>query len=203
MLLEIVHYNSSVLRQKGVRVPVFDGNIARLAADMIATMHEAAGIGLAAQQVGRALQFCVIDLRETDRDFYWELNGVQTPLDLIMPMALANPVIEPLPSEKTVYEEGCLSFPGIRGDVSRPDRIRVTFQDTQGTSHTLMCNGLFARCIQHEFDHLQGTLFIDRRDKAIRRPLELSIKALADQTKAAALEAAGKLGAAPVSSEAK
>ena len=131
MPLAIVHYNSAVLRQKGAPVAAFDADLARLAADMIATMHAARGIGLAAQQIGRALQFCVIDLRDTDRDFYWELDGVQTPLDLIMPMALANPVVEVLPSEKTIYEEGCLSFPEIHGDVARPDRVRVTYQDTR------------------------------------------------------------------------
>ena len=185
MPLAIVHYNSSVLRQKGAPVTAFDADLARLAADMIATMHAARGIGLAAQQIGRALQFCVIDLRDTDRDFYWELDGAQTPLDLIMPMALANPVVEVLPSEKTIYEEGCLSFPEIHGDVARPDRIRVTYQDTQGTSHTLLCNGLLGRCIQHEVDHLNGTLFIDRMDKATRRPIERAIKQLAEQTKSA------------------
>lgn len=186
MTLAIVHYNSPVLRQKGAPVTAFDSELAKLAADMIETMHAARGIGLAAQQIGRALQFCVIDLRETDREFTWELDGAQPPLELIMPMALANPKVETLPSARTIYEEGCLSFPDIRGDVARPDLVRVTFQDAQGTPHTLVCNGLFGRCIQHEVDHLNGTLFIDRMDKATRRPLERSIAKLADETKAAA-----------------
>ncbi len=186
MSLAIVHYNSPVLRQKGAAVAVFDAALAKLAADMVATMHAAHGIGLAAQQIGRALQLCVVDLRETDRDFYWELDGSQPPLELIMPMVIANPKVEVLPSEKTSYEEGCLSFPDIRGDVVRPDRIRVTYQDAQGVAHTLVCNGLFGRCIQHEVDHLNGTLFIDRMDKAARRPIERAIAALAAQTKAAA-----------------
>lgn len=186
MSLAIVHYNSSVLRQKGAPVAAFDSDLVRLAADMVETMHAARGIGLAAQQIGRALQLCVIDLRETDRDFTWELDGAQPPLELIMPMVLANPKVELLPSAKTSYEEGCLSFPEIRGEISRPDLIRVTFQDAQGTPHTLLCNGLFGRCVQHEVDHLNGTLFIDRMDKATRRDLERDIKALADQTKAAA-----------------
>jgi len=185
MPLAIVQYNSSVLRQKGAPIATFDADLARLAADMIATMHAAHGIGLAAQQIDRALQFCVIDLRDTDRDFYWELDGAHTPLDLIMPMALANPVVEVLPSEKIVYEEGCLSFPNIHGDVARPDRIRVTYQDTLGTPHALFCDGLLGRCIQHEVDHLNGTLFIDRMDKATRRPIERAIKELGDATKAA------------------
>lgn len=185
MSLAIVHYNATVLRQKGAPVTTFDADLAKLAADMVKTMHEARGIGLAAQQIGKALQLCVVDLRETDRDFSWELDGAQAPLELIMPMVIANPKVETLPSAKTSYEEGCLSFPDIRGDVFRPDLIRVTFQDAQGTPHTLLCNGLFGRCIQHEVDHLNGTLFIDRMEKGARRPIEKAIKALADQTKAA------------------
>lgn len=183
MSLAIVHYNASVLRQKGEPVTVFDAGLTKLAADMVATMHDARGIGLAAQQIGRALQLCVVDLRDTDRDFSWELDGAQPPLELIMPMVIANPKVEILPSAKTVYEEGCLSFPDIRGDVARPDLVRVTFQDAQGTPHILVCNGLFGRCIQHEVDHLNGTLFIDRMDKGARRPIERAIKELADKTK--------------------
>ncbi len=184
MTLAIVHYNAPVLRQKGAPVAAFDADLVRLAADMVATMHDARGIGLAAQQIGRAIQLCVVDMRETDRDFSWVLDGAQAPLELIMPLVLANPKVELLPSAKTSYEEGCLSFPEIRGDISRPDLVRVTFQDAQGTPHTLTCNGLFGRCIQHEVDHLNGTLFIDRMDKAARRPLERAIAALAEQTKA-------------------
>ena len=185
MSLAIVHYNAPVLRQKGEAITVFDQTLAKLAADMIVTMHAAAGIGLAAQQIGRAIQLCVVDLRNTDRDFYWEQDGAQPPLELIMPMVLANPKVEFLPSEKLPYEEGCLSFPEIRGDVERPNRIRVSYQDAQGTPHTLVCNGLFARCIQHEADHLNGTLFIDRMDKSVRRGIERAIKALAEKTKTA------------------
>lgn len=184
MPLAIVHYNASVLRQKGEPVTRFDAELAQFGAQMVATMHAARGIGLAAQQVGRAWQFCVLDLRDTDRDFSWELDGSQPPLELIMPMMMANPKVEFLPSAKTSYEEGCLSFPEIRGDVARPDLIRVTYQDAQGTPHTLLCNGLFGRCVQHEVDHLNGTLFIDRMDKGTRRKIEREIKVLADATKA-------------------
>jgi peptide deformylase len=183
MSLAIVHYNAPVLRQKGAVVAVFDSALVQLAADMVATMHAAKGIGLAAQQIGRALQLCVVDLRETDRDFYWELDGAQPPLELIMPLVVVNPKVELLPSEKLPYEEGCLSFPEIRGDIERPDRIRATFQDAQGTPHTLTCNGLLARCIQHEVDHLNGTLFIDRMSKTVRRQVERTIKALAEKSK--------------------
>jgi peptide deformylase len=197
MSLAIVHYNASVLRQKGAPITRFDATLAQLAHNMIATMHSARGIGLAAQQVGHALQLCVIDLRETDREFSWELNGAQTPLELFMPAVLVNPKVEVLPSEKISYEEGCLSFPDIRGDILRPNLIRVTYQDLQGTPHLLVCNGLLGRCIQHEVDHLNGTLFIDRMGKGVRRPLEREIAALAEKTKLAAAD--GKSASAPCS----
>jgi peptide deformylase len=188
MALPIVHYNDPILRKKGARVTVFDAALARLAEEMTAAMHAAEGIGLAAQQIGRALQLCVVDLRAVKNDFGWELDGARPPLELLMPLAVVNPAVIPLPSEDTVYEEGCLSFPGIRGDVARPDMVRVNFQDLHGVPHVLLCTGLFARCLQHEADHLNGVLYIDRMGKKIRAGLEDAIKALARTTR----EAAGK-----------
>lgn len=185
MLLPIVRYNQPVLRKKGAPVAVFDAALRQLADDMVETMHEAEGIGLAAQQIGRAIQFCVVDLRPTDAEFDWELDGRKPPLDLFMPLAIANPKITALPGEKTSYEEGCLSFPGIRGDVIRPDVIRVEFQDAFGTAHTLTCTGLFSRCIQHEADHLNGVLFIDQMAKRVVTGLKDELKALEKETKAA------------------
>jgi peptide deformylase len=183
MVLPIVHYNDSVLRKKGVKVATFDATLGKLAADMIDTMHDAHGIGLAAQQIGLALQLCVVDLREFDGDFNWELDGSRPPLELIMPLVLANPEVKKLPSDETVYEEGCLSFPKIRGDVIRPDAISVKFQDANGTPHTLVCDGMFSRCIQHENDHLQGVLFIDRMEKKVRGKIDKAVKDLASATK--------------------
>jgi len=185
MPLRIVHYDDPVLRKKGAKVATFDAALRKLAADMVETMHSAHGIGLAAQQIGQAIQLCVVDLRDTDRDFDWELDGSRPPLDLFMPMVLVNPELEVVPEPTTSYEEGCLSFPEIRGDVVRPDEIAVKYQDEHGTRHTLRCNGLFARCIQHEADHLNGVLFIERMDKATRERLEPSLKALKKQTREA------------------
>jgi peptide deformylase len=187
MPLRIVHYNDPVLRKKGARVTAFDAALGTLVAEMVATMHAAAGIGLAAQQVGQAIQLCVIDLREVEPDFKWELDGARPPLDLIMPMTLANPeIIVARGTERYLYEEGCLSFPKIRGDIERPDAITVKFHDERGISHTLSCDGLFARCIQHEVDHLNGVLFIDRMDKKVRTTVDEAVKTLAKATREAA-----------------
>lgn len=195
MVLPIVHYNDSILRTKGALVTVFDAALTELGRDMVETMKAAHGIGLAAQQIGRAMQFCVVDLREADPDdFDYELDGNRPPVELFMPMLIANPQITVLPSEKDSYEEGCLSFPDIRGDVVRPDEIEVKFQDAQGVPHVLVCNGLLSRCIQHEADHLNGTLFIDRMSKRTRAAIDRAIKALAEKTKAAA-EGDGATGA--------
>ena len=186
MALRIVHYNEPVLHTKGEKVNVFDAALKKLAEEMIDAMHDAAGIGLAAQQVGRSLQLCVVDLRESDADFSWELDGKRLPLDLFMPLVLANPKVTVQPGTiETVYEEGCLSFPEIRGDVVRPDAITVKFQDQHGIPHTLVCDGLFSRCIQHEVDHLNGVLFIERMDKKTRAKIADDVKTLAQETKAA------------------
>jgi len=183
MALKIVHYGNPILHKKGEKVTAFDAELARLADEMVAAMHEAEGIGLAAQQVGLARQFCVIDLRGTDSDFTYQLDGTSPPLELVMPMALVNPAVEVTPEPTTNYEEGCLSFPDIRGDVVRPDAIRVQFRDLQGQPHEMFCNGLLARCIQHEVDHLNGVLFIDRMTKAVLAPLSDDLRALKKKTR--------------------
>jgi peptide deformylase len=184
MSLQIVHYNNPILRKKGAKVTVFDAPLAEFARQMIAAMHQAEGIGLAAQQVGRAIQVCVVDLRGTDADFAGELDGGHPPRDLYMPMVLVNPELTVTPGTlEEDSEEGCLSFPGIRGDVKRPVAITVRFQDEHGAPHLLACDGLLARCIQHEADHLHGILFTDRMKKKLRAELDESIRALSKKTR--------------------
>ena len=112
MSLQIVHYSDPILRRKGDKVTAFDASLARFASEMLATMHAAGGIGLAAQQVGRAVQLCVIDLRRAEADFNWELDGVKLPLDLWMPTTIANPELRVVRgTDEYLDEEGCLSFP--------------------------------------------------------------------------------------------
>jgi peptide deformylase len=180
MALPIVRFNEPVLRRKGGKVTVFDAELARFAADMVEAMRAAEGIGLAAQQVGRALQLCVVDLRRSDAEFAYELDGARPPRELFMPLVIANPQVDvPRRTPASVSEEGCLSFPGIRGDVARPERIEVRFSDEAGRAHFLACDGLLARCIQHEVDHLNGVLFIDRMDRKARAAIEGALKDLA------------------------
>jgi peptide deformylase len=185
MNLEIVHYNDPVLRRKGEKVTAFDDKLAVFAEQMIHAMHEARGIGLAAQQVGRAIQMCAVDLRSAEADFDWKLDGAKPPLELIMPMVLVNPkVILAKKPPLAVLEEGCLSFPDIRGDVERAQALTAMYSDQHGLAHVLECTGLFARCILHEVDHLNGILFIDRMAKPVRELIDEAVKALAKQTRA-------------------
>ncbi len=186
MVLKIVHFNEPVLRKKGAKVTVFNKALGQLADDMIETMHEAEGIGLAAQQIGQAIQLCVVDLRPSEAEFDWEFDGARPPLELFMPMAIVNPELTVVPKPTTSYEEGCLSFPDIRGDVIRPDEVTVKFQDTAGHAHVLRCNGLLSRCIQHEVDHLNGVLYIDHMEKDVLALIDPELKALKKQTREAA-----------------
>jgi peptide deformylase len=186
MPLRIVQFNEPILRKKGVKISAFNAALKRLAEDMIDAMHGAEGIGLAAQQVGQAIQLCVVDLRPVEAKFDWEYDGTRPPLELFMPLALVNPEISVVPDPETVYEEGCLSFPQIRGDVVRPDEIAVKFKDTSGHAHVLRCTGLLARCIQHEVDHLNGILYIDHMDKETLAAIDPELKALKKRTREAA-----------------
>jgi peptide deformylase len=103
-----------------------------------------------------------------------------------MPMIVVNPRITPRETATSAtVEEGCLSFPDIRGDVARPDAVTVKFRDERGIAHALTCDGLLARCLQHEADHLNGVLFIDRMTKKVRAAIDPEVKALARQSRAA------------------
>ncbi len=188
MPLNIVRFNQPILRKKGAKITAFNAALKKLADEMIATMHAAEGIGLAAQQIGQAIQLCVVDLRPVEAEFDWEYDGARPPLELFMPLVLVNPEVTPVPEPETVYEEGCLSFPQIRGDVVRPDEITVKFKDAGGHAHILRCNGLLARCVQHEVDHLNGVLYIDHMDKATLLAIDPELKALKKLTR----ESAGK-----------
>lgn len=184
MQLRVTQYGEPVLRQAGKKVEVFDQELLNLVSDMIETMYAEEGVGLAAQQVNKALMLFVMDVSHLpDEELDYQLDGLRQPIDLIMPMALVNPEVAVLAGRKVIGEEGCLSFPNIRGDVPRADAIQVKFQDTNGKPHTLVCSGWFARVIQHELDHLHGRLFIDLMDKRQLRTIDSKIKRLKQNTR--------------------
>jgi peptide deformylase len=191
MILPVVKYGHPVLRQKGARIEAVTLEIKQLIADMFETMYASKGIGLAAQQVGKALQLTVLDLRAvTDRPSTLELKGKPAELDAIMPLVLINPEITPI-GDPVVGPEGCLSFPEMYGDISRPESVEVKALNEKGKPIEFRCGGLLARAVQHEADHLNGILFIDRMDRKTKSELRDELDALQAETKAA-LEAAKK-----------
>lgn len=181
MILRVTQYGEPILREVGQSITEFDKSLVELANDMVDTMYDEEGIGLAAQQVNRALQICVLDVRPpegVDVPFDYTLDGKKPPLDLIMPMAIINPRVTIIDPSEDVYEEGCLSFPGVNGKVNRPVGVRCEYQDTEGKAHVVEADGLFGRCILHEVDHLNGKLFIDLMDKRDLKNNESKIKKL-------------------------
>ncbi|MCP9799146.1 MULTISPECIES: peptide deformylase [unclassified Cyanobium] len=146
--LEIHKLGSKELRAPARRISKVDASVRDLARDMLRSMYTAKGIGLAAPQVGVHRQLLVIDL---------DLEEAATP-----PLVLINPEITAAGASFNTYEEGCLSIPGVYLDVVRPSVVEVTYRDETGRPRRLKADGLLARCIQHEMDHLQGVLFVDR-----------------------------------------
>lgn len=179
MVLPIVQYAHPVLRQKGRRVEAVDERICQLAADMIETMNDANGIGLAAQQIGQALQLCVVDVLPLakDRPSALLVDGAEQDLATWMPLVLLNPEIV-LSSDRDTMSEGCLSFPDINGHVLRSKRIQVKAGLLDGRQVAFEATGMLARCIQHEVDHLNGVLFIDRMNSATRASINGRLKRL-------------------------
>jgi peptide deformylase len=157
-------YGDPVLRQKAVDVTIFDRNLAQLAETMFEVMYENDGIGLAANQVGLLSRLIVLDVSLDDE------NRVR--------MALANPRILTRAGEDTA-EEGCLSIPDVRADVTRPDVLTVEAESLDGKTIRFEAEGLLARAIQHEIDHLDGVLFIDRISATRRKLLEGRLKEIA------------------------
>lgn len=158
-----------MLRTPATPIAVVDDAIRALGREMVNIMRASDGVGLAAQQIGETRAICVI---EVPPDYDLDDDGQPLNPGLVMPMVLINPVIS-APSKKEVSrEEGCLSFPDVRGNISRPHGIHVQFLDEQGRQVDLDVVGFTARVIQHEVDHLNGVLFIDRMSAAKRLMLK-------------------------------
>ena len=191
MILDVVKYGHPALRQKGARIEKVTPEIKKLAADMFETMQTNHGIGLAAQQVGQALQLTVIDVREAkDRPSWLELDGQPAAVNEFMPLVLINPELKP-GGEPATGGEGCLSFPEIFAEITRPELVEVKALNEKGKPVEFRCGGLLARVVQHEVDHLNGILFIDRMSRKTKEELRPELDELQAKTRAE-LESAGK-----------
>ena len=183
MILSISQYGDPILRAKGKQIEKIDDHIRELAANMIETMQAANGIGLAAQQVGEALQLTVLDVSQIeDRPSTLQVNGKDVDPTASMPLVLINPEIE-LGGETEIGTEGCLSFPEITGQIERAESTMTRAQNLEGDKIEIVASGLLARAIQHEVDHLNGILFIDRMNSAAKAALSSRLKRLQKQTK--------------------
>ncbi len=160
MILPVYTYNHAVLKQKTSQIDELSDELNTLIDDMFATMYNANGIGLAANQIGKGLALTVIDVQDSDDDD----NATSEQLVLI------NPVIEAFSDEEEEFEEGCLSLPDLRDVVIRPSAIQVRFLDRMMKEQVREVDGILARVMQHEIDHLNGIYFYERLSP-IRRTL--------------------------------
>jgi peptide deformylase len=184
MILEIVKYGDAVLRQKGKPVGEITEEVRALAEDMIETMRAANGVGLAAQQVGIAQQLTVLEVEATEeRPSTMTIDGKEVDMAQWMPMVLLNPVLE-LGKEKESGNEGCLSFPEITAEIERSHWVKAKGRLLDGREIEFEATGLLARALQHETDHLNGILFIDRMRSATKTALAGKLKRLQREVKA-------------------
>jgi peptide deformylase len=183
VILQILEYGDPILRAKGKPIENIDDRIRELAANMIETMHAANGVGLAAQQIGEALQLTALDVSLVeDRPSVLKLDGKDVDPKAEMPLVLINPEIE-LRGTTEVGVEGCLSFPEITGDIERAKSVMVRAQTLDGGTIEIEASGFLARAIQHEGDHLNGILFIDRMNSAAKAALSSRLKRLQKDTR--------------------
>jgi len=186
MRLAIRKYGDPILRAKGKRIEEVDDKVRALAENMLETMHAANGVGLAAQQVGQALQLTVLDVSQVeDRPSTMTLDGEPVAdLQTAMPLVLLNPVVR-LGKETELGSEGCLSFPEITADIERAVTVEMEAETLEGEPLRIEASGLLARALQHEVDHLHGILFIDRMSSASKASHSSRLKRLQKETQIA------------------
>jgi peptide deformylase len=183
MRLPIFQYGEPILRTKGKHIDQVDDRIRKLAADMLETMEAVNGVGLAAQQVGEAIQLTVLDVSPVeDRPSTMTFNGEHVDPKAKMPLVLINPQIT-LGRETEIGTEGCLSFPDITGEIERAESVVVHAETLENKKIEIEATGLLARAIQHEIDHLNGILFVDRMNSATKVSLASRLKRLQKETK--------------------
>jgi peptide deformylase len=179
---DVVVYGDPVLREKAVAVEKVDDSIRALAKDMLATMYDSNGLGLAAEQIGRTENLCVIDV-PSSHDVDVGTGPLQNP-DVAMPLVLVNPRVTETSGEETA-QEGCLSFPEIFVSIKRAEELTVVFTDLDNKERSLRVRGLLARTVQHEMDHLHGVLLVDRMSAVQKVAARGKLKRLMKTTKKA------------------
>ena len=173
MIYPIVTYGNDVLRKSATPVVDINEEIRKLAADMLETMYESHGVGLAAEQVGRAESICVIDVpADAEKEEWREANA-----SIQMPLVLINPQIIVAEGEQR-DEEGCLSFPQIGVQITRANKVTVSFAKLDGGREVITAYGLLARAVQHECDHLNGVLLVDRMNSVQKLAVAGKLKRL-------------------------
>ncbi len=181
MIREIVQYGHPVLRQRCRPITEVDGKVITLVADMLDTMKDANGVGLAAPQVGEDVRLAVIDVsHDPECVSYLKVNGEDADLLSIMPLVFINPELE-FGQPKDFGMEGCLSIRGIRAEVRRPEIVRATLPQLDGSVMILETDGLLARALQHEIDHLNGVLFVDRLPAVAKVSMKNRLKRLLEE----------------------
>jgi peptide deformylase len=168
--MKIVKYGNKVLESPTKLVTEFDETLVKFVDEMISTMKESNGVGLAAPQVNDSRRICVVDLENPEGFVY---DGDKALTTDYYPLVLINPQIIVESESKSLMNEGCLSFPGVTLQVKRPSIIKVTFSDLDGNDRIVECAGVLARCIQHEVDHLNGVLFHTRTKKIKNKAAKL------------------------------
>lgn len=175
MIRDIVHYDAPILRKKGQFLDKVTPGTKKLIEDMLETMRAAHGVGLAAQQIGEALQLAVIDITGVERPSKMWIKGKPVDPEDYMPLILINPVLK-LTKTKEIGHEGCLSFPGLVFDLSRPQRVAVKTGTLEGGTFEFDAAGLLGRAVQHETDHLNGKLYIDHLSASERREIKEALE---------------------------
>lgn len=173
MKLKVFKYGEKVLRERAEPVAVVDDRLRELAADMLATMHASHGVGLAAEQVGRLERLCVIDIPEGCEEP--EDEAFNAPIG--MPLVLFNPEIVAAEGSQR-DREGCLSFPNVGGSLTRAAQVTCQYLDADNRPQMITARGFLARALQHEIDHLNGVLYIDRMTEAERLEFAPNLKRL-------------------------
>ncbi len=172
-VLPVYLFGTDVLKKKAKVVDSLDDSMVKLIYDMFETMHKANGIGLAATQVGDLRRVITIDISDvSEPNAEGEVEDEMHPTSPGLPrtLALINPKI--LGEEGSwIMEEGCLSIPGVRGEVDRPEKVRIRYRDADFQEQEILADGLLARVVQHEMDHLDGILFVDHMKRAKRSML--------------------------------